>query len=301
MNFDYSVLKRNVPLKDFVTFKLGGPAEYFYEADSLDSLIESREFARREKMPFFLLGGGSNLVISDEGLDGLVVHNRTKDQTYIDHQSRQISISSGFDLEILVDLAKKLAFSGVESFAGIPGSIGGAIFGNAGAYGRCIADVLIDARLLMADGTIQTVPNSFFKFDYRTSILKNEPHVVLSARFQLEEGNQEEISAKIDEIIEQRHSKHPPYEVGCAGSFFKNLPPLPGEDRRRAAGAVLEQAGAKGMTCGGASVFQKHANFIINQGNATAADVKRLASMLKEKVLHEFGIELTEEVLYVGR
>jgi len=301
MNIDYSVLKKNVPLKDLVTFKLGGPAEYFYEADSTEALIASAEFARRERMPYFLLGGGSNLVISDAGLDGLVVHNRVKDQTYIDHQSRQITISSGFDLEILVYLAQKLSFSGVECFAGIPGSIGGAIFGNAGAYGRCMADVLIDARLLMADGTVKEVPNSFFKFDYRTSILKKEPHLVLSARFQLEEGNQEEITEKIKDILAQRHSKHPPYEVGCAGSFFKNLPPLPGEDRRRAAGAVLEQAGAKGMSFGGACVFQKHANFIINQGNATAEDVKRLASMLKQKVLQEFGIELTEEVLYVGR
>lgn len=301
MDFNVSLLKRNVPLKDLVTFKLGGPAEFFYEASTLDSLQASIAFARQEKMPFFLLGGGSNLVISDDGLEGLVVHNRTKDQTFIDFQTRQVTMSSGFDLEIMVDLAYKMGFSGVEYFTGIPGSIGGAIYGNAGAYGRCIADVLIDAKLLFPDGSVQTVPNSFFKFDYRTSVLKHEPYVVLSARFQLETGSQEAIKAKMDDISSQRHSKHPSYDIGCAGSFFQNLPPLPGEDRRRAAGAVLEQVGAKSMFYGGASVFAKHANFIINQGNATAADVKHLAGMLKDKVMKELGIELVEEVLYVGR
>jgi len=301
MNLSIDNLKRNVPLKNLVTFKLGGPAEYFYEAASTDALLSAIALARREGMPWFLLGGGSNLVVADEGLDGLVVHNLTADLKRVDHESRQVSLSSGLELEFLVELAHQLGMSGVESFAGIPGSIGGAIYGNAGAYGRSIADVLIDAQVLFPDGSVQTVPNSFFQFDYRTSRLKQEPHIVLSARFQLESGNREEIKAKMDEIVEQRHSKHPPYEIGCAGSFFKNLPPLPGEERRRAAGSVLEQAGAKEMSYGGAKVFDKHANFIINEGKATARDVKHLAEMLKQKVLKDFGIELSEEVLYVGR
>ncbi|MFZ5949568.1 MAG: UDP-N-acetylenolpyruvoylglucosamine reductase, partial [Candidatus Rifleibacteriota bacterium] len=117
----------------------------------------------------------------------------------------------------------------------------------------------------------------------------------------LEPGVREEIHAKMADIMTQRHSKHPDRSIGCAGSFFKNLPPLPGEDRRRAAGVVLEQAGAKEMSVGGASVYHKHANFIINEGKATAEDVKKLAQLLKEKVMHDFGIELSEEVLYVGR
>ncbi|MBU1107188.1 MAG: UDP-N-acetylmuramate dehydrogenase [Candidatus Riflebacteria bacterium] len=301
MNITIASLKRNVPLKNLVTFKLGGPAEYFYEANSTDSLIAAIALARHEGMPWFLLGGGSNLVVSDTGIEGLVVHNKTTELKHVDHESRQISLSSGLDLEFLVELAHHLGMSGVECFTGIPGSLGGAIYGNAGAYGRSIADILIDAQVLFPDGSIQTVLNSFFQFDYRTSRIKNEPYIVLSARFQLEAGNCDEIKAKMDDISEQRHSKHPPYEVGCAGSFFKNLPPLPGEDRRRAAGSVLEQAGAKTMSYGGARVFDKHANFIINEGKATANDVRRLADMLKKKVLKDFGIELSEEVLYVGR
>jgi len=301
MNLSINNLKRNVPLKNLVTFKLGGPAEYFYEAASTESLLAAIALARREGMPWFLLGGGSNLVVADEGLDGLVVHNLTADLKRVDHASRQVSLSSGLELEFLVELAHQLGLRGVESFAGIPGSIGGAIYGNAGAYGRSIADVLIDAQVLFPDGSVQTVPNSFFQFDYRCSRLKQEAYIVLSARFQLEPGNRDEIKAKMEEIVEQRHSKHPPYEIGCAGSFFKNLPPLPGEERRRAAGSVLEQAGAKEMSYGGAKVFDKHANFIINEGKATARDVKHLAEMLKQKVLKDFGIELSEEVLYVGR
>lgn len=301
MEFNSSFLQKNVPLKNLVTFKLGGPAEFFYAANTSESLQAAFNFARHEKMPHFLLGGGSNLVISDDGLDGLVIHNKVKDHTYIDFDNHQITIASGFALEDLVTLAYKTGFGGVEYFTGIPGSLGGAIYGNAGAYGRCIADVLIDAKVLFPDGSVQVVPNSFFQFNYRSSILKREKHIILNARLQLEPGNQEEIKAKMADILAQRHSKHPTCEVGSAGSFFQNLPPLPGDERRRAAGSVLEQVGAKSMSYGGASVFAKHANFIINQGNATASDVKHLAQMLKEKVLQELGIELNEEVLYVGR
>ncbi len=301
MQFTPELVQRNVPMKNLVTFKLGGPAEFFYTADNSDNMQAAVAWAKKQNMPLFILGGGSNLVVSDAGLDGLVVHNRCMEVNSVDLESRQIRISSGYDFEYLVELAQKNGLAGVESFAGIPGSVGGAIYGNAGAYGKCIADVLLDAQLLCPDGSVKTVDNSFFSFDYRTSRLKSDPHIILSARFQLEAGDKDEIKAKADDIVTQRHSKHPPYEIGCAGSFFKNLPPLPGEDRRRAAGSVLEQAGAKKMSYGGASVFEKHANFIINTGNATAADVKHLAAMLKEKVMHDFGIELSEEVLYIGR
>jgi len=301
MRFTPELIQKNVPLKHLVTFRFGGPAEYFFTAENSENLCAAVEWARSKKMPLFILGGGSNLVVSDSGLDGLVIHNRCMEVNHVDAQTNQICISSGYDFSYLVDLAQKYGLAGIESFAGIPGSIGGAIYGNAGAYGRCIADVLLDAQLLCPDGSVRTVDNSFFNFDYRTSRLKNDPHIILSARFQLEPGDKEAIKVKMDEIIEQRHSKHPPYEIGCAGSFFKNLPPLPGENRRRAAGSVLEQAGAKKMSCGGASVFEKHANFIINNGNATASDVKQLANMLKAKVKEQFGIELAEEVLYVGR
>ncbi|MDN5279733.1 MAG: UDP-N-acetylmuramate dehydrogenase [Clostridiales bacterium] len=301
MKFSTELLRRNVPLRDYVTFRLGGPAELFFDATNRESFVQAINYARGNKIPCFILGGGSNLVVSDSGIDGLVVKNSCRDFSLINAEERQIVVSAGFDLGELVKIAHENSLAGAEYFTGIPGSVGGAIFGNAGAYGRSVADVLIDAEVLFPDGTIHTVPNSFFKFDYRTSVLKTTPYIVLSARFQLAPGDREEIMAKMLDIKEQRKGKHPDKSVGCAGSFFKNLPPLPGEDRRRAAGAVLEKAGAKGMSYGGASVFAKHANFIINEGKATSEDVKILAQLLKEKVLQNFGIQLTEEVLYVGR
>jgi UDP-N-acetylmuramate dehydrogenase len=301
MSFSADLLQKGIPLRNFVTFKIGGPAEFFFDALNCEDFVAAINYARRQKMPYFVLGGGSNLVVSDQGLDGLVVRNSCKEHCEIDTASHTISISTGFGLGELVKFAYKNSLSGAEYFTGIPGTIGGAIYGNAGAYGRCIADVLTDADVLFPDGSLRTVGNSFFAFDYRTSLIKTQPYIVLRARFKLEKGNQPAMLAKMQDIMEQRRSKHPDHSVGCAGSFFKNLPPLPGEVRRRAAGAVLEKVGAKTMSYGGAAVFNKHANFIINQGQATAEDVKNLARLLKEKVQHAFGIELGEEVMYVGK
>lgn len=301
MSFTPDLIKKNVALKDFVTFKLGGPAEFFFQAENTDALVNAISYARSQGMPWFVLGGGSNLVVSDEGIDGLVVRNRTTDVVQIDLAQDRIRISSGAKLSDLVKLAAQNGLEGIEYLAGIPGSVGGAIYGNAGAYGRCIGDLLTEATVLFPDGTVRTVKNDFFKFDYRTSRLKSELFIVLSAVIQLQKGSSELIQATIDDIITQREGKHPPRTVGCAGSFFKNLPALPGESRRRAAGAVLEQAGAKLMSVGGASVFEKHANFIINCGKATASDVRALAKILKQKVKQQHNIDLHEEVLYIGR
>ncbi len=301
MSFNPDNIQKNVCLKDFVTFKIGGPAELFYEAKTEEEFVAAIRYAISENIPWFVLGGGSNLVISDNGIKGIVIRNLSRDTQEIDHDKCLVKFSSGFSLMKLVTFAQENALSGIEYLAGIPGSLGGAIYGNAGAYGRCIADLLVEAEVIQPDGQVQKVGVDFFKFDYRTSILKETPGIVLNATFQLGKGDSKQIRATMDDIIAQRKSKHPPTGVGCAGSFFKNLPPLPGEDRRRAAGAVLEQAGAKMMSVGGAAVFKNHANFIINNGNATSNDVKELAAMLKTKVKHDFGIDLNEEVLYIGQ
>lgn len=301
MAFSEKLIRKNVVLKDFITFKLGGPAEQFYEARSESDLAQAIKYARSNKINYFLLGGGSNLVVSDDGIEGLVIRNCSESKHIIDFQKNTITMSSGFKLKDLVDEACKNAFTGLEYLTGIPGSIGGAVFGNAGAYGRSIADVLVSADVIFPDGTIQKVPNSFFDFSYRNSRLKRETYPVLNVTVKVTNGRIEEIREKMDDIIKQRESKHPPKNVGCAGSFFQNLPPLPGNDRRRAAGLVLEKAGAKEMKYGGASVFHKHANFIINNGTATAHDIKTLAKLLKEKVFNDFGIQLNEEVRFVGK
>lgn len=301
MKFNEEFIHKNVPVKHLVTFNIGGNADYFYSADSIDALCGAVNYAKKSNIPFFILGGGSNLVVSDKGIEGLVIHNQCEDICEIDNDKKQIKLSSGYPLSHLVKLAQNHGYEGAETFAGIPGSIGGAICGNAGAYGKSISDILVTCDILTNDGKIQTVDKKYLQFDYRMSRIKKEPIVVLSAVFQFKEGNKKAIQDKIDDILEQRRSKHPEKGIGCAGSFFKNLPPAPGGDRRQAAGLFLDKIGAKNMSYGGAAVFEKHANFIINRGNATAEDVKTLAKMLKEKVKKELNITLEEEVRYIGR
>ena len=301
MKFNPEFIHKNVPIKHLVTFNLGGNADYFYSADCIEALCEAVEYAKKKNWPVFILGGGSNLVVSDKGIEGIVIHNLCEDICQVDKEKHQLKLSSGFPLAKLVELAHHEGFEGAEAFAGIPGSIGGAICGNAGAYGQSISDILLNCDILTSDGKVQTVDKNYLQFDYRMSRIKKEPMIVLSAVFQLKAGNKKLIEEKINEILEQRHSKHPDKSIGCAGSFFKNLPPAAGETRRQAAGMFLDKVGAKQMAVGGASVFEKHANFIINRGNATAADVKALAKLLKDKVKSELGIVLEEEVRYVGR
>lgn len=295
-----SRIKKSVSLGSYTTFHIGGPAEMFFEATTENDLIAAITWARSQKIPHFILGGGSNLVISDQGVPGLVIRNVAANADVVDLKNARITISTGRPLAYLVGLAYHQGFSGLETLAGIPGSLGGAIYGNAGAYGKCIADVLDNAEILTPDGRVEQVDKAFFKFGYRTSFLKEAPHVVLNATFHLAHGSTELIHAQMADIIRQRTSKHPSYDIGSAGSFFKNLDPNPGDSRRRAAGEILEKAGVKTMTVGGACVYEKHANFIVNYGRATAADVKALALKMKNAVLKMFGIELHEEVIYVG-
>jgi UDP-N-acetylmuramate dehydrogenase len=293
-------VQSTIPLAPFTTFHLGGPAEFFFQAETEEELVLAVEMAHREGRPFFLLGGGSNLVIADQGMSGLVIRNNARDRLRIDPDKGILQASSGLPLATVVEAACQAGLTGMEPFTGIPGSLGGAIYGNAGAYGKCIADLLIDSELLAHDGRLIQAKNAFFEFQYRTSALKTTPFVVLNATFKLARGTPEQIRIQMNDILTQRHSKHPPMHVGSAGSFFKNLDPNPGETRRRPAGEVLEKAGAKQMTVGGASVYAKHANFIVNYGEATAGDVKALAARMKESVMSMFGIELHEEVLYLG-
>lgn len=302
MSLKINDFQKNYPLKDLTTFKLGGNADLYFEAKTEEELSEAIAFAKENSLPYFIMGGGSNLVISDKGIEGVVIKNIIKEVKNINKLNDTITISSGFSLSELVNTACEYGLAGAESFAGIPGSVGGAIFGNAGAYGKSISDIVLSVKLLMPDGSINNVDKDFMAFSYRNSFIKqNKGYVVLSAVFKFEKSSKDELIAKINDIKSQRANKHPDKSIGCAGSYFKNLPPLEGESRRRAAGEVLEKSGAKTMTVGGACVFEKHANFIINKGLATATDVRNLAKKLKEAVKEKFGIELEEEVRYVGR
>lgn len=292
-------LEEEVPLAPLTTIKIGGTAALFFPAKSSGLLIEAIEQAHQLGIPFWLLGGGSNLVISDEGLDGLVIVDSNRERFEVTDTT--ITVSSGMALAELVNVCRERALAGFEFAAGIPGSIGGAVCGNAGAYGCTVGDRLIEAEIWTPDGKIQKVPSGFFQFEYRESVFKRTEGVVLTAVFRVESGDRQQIEAEMDQNLKRRWERLPPPHVPSAGSFFKNLPPERPGEHRRAAGYFLEQSGVLGMRVGGAQVFEKHANIIVNVGGATARNVRNLALQMKAKVQEKFGITLEEEARYLGR
>jgi UDP-N-acetylmuramate dehydrogenase len=241
-----------------------------------------------------VIGDGTNVLFDDDGYRGLVVRNRTEGLT-IRADGRSVEAASGTGLGRLLQFSLDHDLRGLEFAAGIPGTVGGAVTGNAGAFGRSMADVLEAARLLGADGRETEVPEAELGFAYRHSALKVRPAVVLGAVFRLAPGDRAAGAAEAREHIEARKKKHPPWGTACAGSYFKN-PCLP-DGTRAAAGALLERAGAKGMRVGDAAVYEGHCNFIVNLGHARARDVLALGEALKDKVRAMFGIVLEEEVV----
>jgi len=289
-------LRSGVRLSDYSTFKIGGPADYFFEARSEKELKTAVGLSRREGIPFYVIGGGSNLLFDDRGFRGLILKNAAEG-FFAGETPCEVGVRSGTPLGKLVQFSLDKGLKGVEFLAGIPGTVGGAVFGNAGAFGRSIGDIVRDALLFDSGGGEVRFPRGSLSFGYRHSSLKATPDVVLGVILALEEGEAKVLRAEVKEILEKRRKKQPPWSTACAGSYFKN-PVLP-DGQKLAAGYLLEQAGAKGMKVGDAAVYSGHANFLINTGQATAGDVLRLADELKEKVRQKFGIKLEEEVIFL--
>jgi UDP-N-acetylmuramate dehydrogenase len=288
-------LKKAVSLKDHSHFRIGGPADYFLVASTVSELVRVIQAARDLELPYYVIGGGYNLLFDDEGFKGLIVKNQV--QGVKKRGEGKVEALSGTSLSDLVQFCVQNSWKGFEFLAGIPGTVGGAVFGNAGAFDQAIGTLLSEALVLDEDGEEVRVDSDHFGFDYRSSRLRSNGELLLKADFVLEEGTKEEIEARIREILEKRKSKHPPWDVACAGSFFKN-PVLP-EGRRIPAASFLDQVGAKSLAVGGAEVFAHHANFIINRNEATARDVLSLAQELKTRVKKTFGVELEEEVIFL--
>lgn len=291
-------LQEEVPLAPLTTIRIGGPAAFFFKASSAEQLLQALVSARDLGVPHWLLGGGSNVVISDEGLDGLVVFDANRER--LDFAEGEVTVSSGFALGELVEECRRRRLSGFEFAVGIPGSVGGAVCGNAGAYGCSVGERLVEAEVWSPQCGVRRVPAEFFSFAYRDSVLKHEEGIVFWARFRVEPGQQEQIEAAMQANLKRRLERLPPPELPSAGSFFKNLPAERPGERRRAAGLFLEQAGVKGLRVGGAQVYEKHANIIVNRGGATARDVHALAQQMKARVQERFGIPLEEEARYLG-
>ena len=295
------------PLRHHTTFRVGGPADFFYAATTPEQLVTALRAANTFGVPCFLLGGGSNLLVSDEGFRGIVVHNAC-DAIEFDGSAAQVQC--GADYLTFIRRTRERSLAGLAYAAGIPGSVGGALYGNAGCYGLDIGSRTIECTIATLDGAVvETQPASWFQFAYRDSRLKREPRALLSCVLQLERGDGDAIEREIAEKLEIRRVKHPEWRTEpTAGSYFKNLPPgfqVPGlphspGTHRIPAGALLDHCDARGLKVGEAAVFARHANILVNAGHATARDVLTLAEILKARVREKFGVELEEEVMFLG-
>ena len=286
-----------VDLRTLSNFRIGGPADYYLEAATLDELRAVIAASRDAGIRYYVIGGGFNLLFDDAGFRGLIIRNGCRGLEF-DPVSIRLTALGGTLLSNLAVFCRDRGLGGLEFLAGIPGTVGGAVYGNAGAFGRSIGELLEEALLLDSRGSERRVlaPGDF-DFGYRDSRLKRTREIVLSAVFRPIPGEETAVGACMDAYLALRAKRHPDPGMAYAGSFFKN-PPGPG-GKRLPAGKLLEEVGAKQLTVGGAAVYHGHGNFLYNRGDATAADVRNLAAILKARVKERFGAELEEEVIFL--
>jgi len=289
-------LRARVPLAPMTTLKIGGPAEWYYPAQTKDELVLALRVARAAKIPLTLLGDGSNVLISDQGIRGLVVHNRAN---RIERQGDSLYAEAGALLSDLVERSRTEALTGLEFAAGIYGTVGGAVFGNAGAYGKSMADILTWTEVLAPKGVEERHPPEKMGFAYRRSACAEHGWVVLACKVALARGDRATIGVEIERILVIRATKLPT-DLPSAGSYFKNIEDPEAEFGKIPAGKLLEEVGAKALRVGDAAVYERHANVIVNLGHATAADVLALAEQMKTRVQERYGIVLKSEVRFLG-
>ncbi len=292
-------LKRNFstrePLSAHAHFRIGGPSDYFYTAASTPELIKAVSLAREKHCPFFVLGGGFNILFDDKGYQGLVIKNSVSGIERLG--SKEFRIFSGTPLPDLIRFCIREGLGGAEFLAGIPGTLGGAVYGNAGAFNHAIGELITRIVLLSGRGSIRTLEKEDYQFGYRSSILRKTGEIVLEAVLRFRDKQCDQVEQKVKENLAARKGKHPPWGIACAGSYFKN--PVLSNGTKVPAGYLLEKAGVKKLKVGDAAVYRKHANFIINRGNASCQDVQTLAEKMKQRVKNKFGFSLEEEVIYL--
>ena len=288
-------LRRNVPLADYTTLKIGGPAQYFFAAKTKQDLVKAIKTAKKIKLPFFILGGGSNLLIADEGYNGLIIKIQNAKFKMQNENSRfKIICEAGTPLPLLASKVVKNNLSGLEWSVGIPGTIGGAIYGNAGAFGGSMAEVVKSVEVFdIKDLRFKTYDSRDCKFGYRDSIFKkNKNLIILSAILELKRDDKREIENKVKRNLERR-KKSQPLGFPTAGSVFKNPSGV-------SAGELIEKCGLKGKRIGNAQISKKHANFIVNLGNARAKEVISLINLIKRQIKNKHKITLKEEIQFLG-
>ncbi len=299
----------DTPLSRYTRFGIGGPADLYAETASVEAFVAALEAARASGIPVMVIGGGTNLIVSDRGFRGIVLRYRA--DRLLAANSR-VCADAGAVLQDLVDFAIARGLKGLETLSGIPGSVGAAIYGNAGAYGHSISECVLKVRFY--DGReVRVYENAECEFHYRESIFKrNKEWIIFSTELQFEAAGSAGLRQEADEILKVRNAKFP-VTMKCAGSIFKNLlwkdlpapaaaevPPSAVREGKVAAAWFLERAGAKGLQRGDIHVADYHANLIYNAGAGTAADLCAMIDELKRRVRDRFGIELEEEVQYVG-
>ncbi len=307
-------IQKNILLAPYTTFKIGGPAKYFSEAQSIDELRELCSWAKEEEAQILILGGGSNVLISDEGFDGLVIKIKFEDWRM---EGGKIFSEAGLPLVKLVLESAKNELSGLEWAMGIPGTVGGAINGNVGAFGKSMSETVKNVSVFdIARSEMRTFTKEECGFGYRNSVFKgNNNFVILSAVFFLKKGNKEEIQKIIKDCTFQRAASNPAgFSAGCffrnpgweeAGnkekiiSEFPELKQFSGKPKI-SAGFLIESVGLKGKKIGGATVSEKHANFILNDGGKSSAkEILNLTGLIKEKIHERYGFDLKEEVVII--
>lgn len=285
---------QNEPLKKHTTFKIGGNCDYFVLPENIEQIKEIYMFAKQNNIRLTVFGNGSNMLISDFGVNGIVLSTEKLKTTELKNGTNILAYA-GVKLSVLCQFALENSLTGLEFLWGIPGTAGGAVFMNAGAYGGEISSVLESCTFLNENGEIITKPAEELKLGYRTSTFKNAENksIILFAEFNLKIGNKTQIRAQMEELMKRRKEKQP-LEYPSAGSVFKR-------PKGYFAGTLIEECGLKGLRIGGAEVSEKHAGFIVNKENATASDVTALIEKIKKEVFLKTSVELETEVLYIER
>ncbi len=279
-------IKTNEPMSRHTTFRIGGPARYYVRPKTREQLARTAMLCRRENVSWYVVGHGSNLLAGDEGYDGVILS--TEGLTRCQVEGEEMRAEAGLLLSRAAKEAARMSLGGFEFAAGIPGTVGGAVVMNAGAYGSELKDVLTWVRVLDTEGKILTLEAGELELGYRTSRIPSEGYVVLEAGFKLAAGDREAILGRMEELAAKRREKQP-LDYPSAGSTFKR-------PAGHFAGKLIEDAGLRGFRVGGAQVSEKHCGFVINRKDATAADVMELCREVKRRVREQSGVELELEV-----
>lgn len=303
-------VRKREPLAPHTTFRIGGAAKYFFTARTPSSVIRALKAAKSCRTLFFVLAGGSNVVMADKGFEGLVIYIKIQNHAIA---GMRVGAGAGVPMAQLVRETAKRGLAGLEWAGGLPGTLGGAVRGNAGAFGGEIKDSVVSVKAIDEKGKVRTFSKAQCKFSYRSSIFKEKKYIVLSAVLGLKKGNAKELSRIAKSHMRYRRERHP-LEYPNAGSVFKNcdVRKMPARWRKRFASviktdpfpviptaAIIAAAGLKGLRVGNVQVSKKHPNYIVNLGNGRAKDVVRLVAKVKQGVKKKFGVLLEEEIQFV--